>query len=86
VAAQPLSVNLAVGATAALASARRLMPSSILRRITNWKGCSRAPPSRAVAKNRSGSRMASMVASGTNTAARSAGFSPGSRASAWGPA
>ena len=47
--------------------------------MTSVNGRSRAPPCCAVAKNRSGSRMASMVASGTHTAALRAGFSPGSR-------
>jgi hypothetical protein len=46
------------------------------------KGCSFAPLRRALAKNRSGSRMASMVASGTHTAALIAGLRPGSSRSA----
>ena len=52
--------------------------------VTSVNGRSWAPLRRAVAKNRGGSRMASMVASGTHTAALSAGFRPGStdRASA----
>jgi hypothetical protein len=51
--------------------------------VTSVKGRSSAPPSRAVAKKRSGSRMASMVASGTHTAALRARLRPGSRARAW---
>ena len=50
--------------------------------MTSVKGRSSAPPSCALAKKRSGSRMASMVASGTRTAALSAGLRPGSRARA----
>ena len=50
--------------------------------VTSVNGRSWAPLRWAVAKNRRGSRMASMVASGTHTAALSAGFRPGSRARA----
>ena len=50
--------------------------------VTSVNGRSWAPLRWAVAKNRSGSRMASMVASGTQTAALSAGFRPGSTARA----
>jgi len=50
---------------------------------TSVKGRSTAPLARAVAKKRSGSRIASMVASGTQTAAFSVGARPGSSRSAW---
>ena len=50
--------------------------------VTSVNGHSWAPLRWAEAKNRSGSRMASMVASGTQTAALSAGFRPGSTARA----
>jgi hypothetical protein len=52
------------------------------RPVTSVNGRRSAPLRRAVAKNRSGSRMASMVASGTHTAAFSAGVRPGSSRSA----
>jgi hypothetical protein len=52
------------------------------RPVTSVNGCKAAPLRRALAKNRSGSRMASMVASGTHTVAFSAGLRPGSSWSA----
>ena len=50
--------------------------------MTSVNARSWAPLCWAVAKKRNGSRMASMVASGTHTAAFKAGFSPGSRSTA----